>query len=144
MKNSVRKINPVIFSVFTFLFLMFFAMTPYLSANAVEFPGVYRGTSDPLSGSGECEAGKLCNPIGSISLADFIGKIGEAILKVGIPIAAIFIIFAGLKFVMAAGDEKAIKDAKQIFWYTIIGTAILLGAGVLAKILETTIKSVAS
>lgn len=139
--KSLSKTQFSIVSVWSIVFL--FALTPFfIHAQGPVITG--GGTVVQESGSGNCEQGKLCNPIGSVSLADFLGKVASAVLKIGVPIAAVFIIFSGLKFVMAAGDTKAIEDAKRIFWYTIIGTAILLGASALAKILETTINSVAS
>jgi hypothetical protein len=139
MKKLARQINVAILSGFVFSVLLAFLMAQPLLAVAQEtWTGTPVGT-----GSSNCADGKLCNPIGSSSLADFLQKIADAVLKVGIPIASVFIIFAGLKFVMAAGDTKAIEDAKRIFWYTIIGTAILLGATLLAKVLLTTITQIA-
>ena len=93
------------------------------------------------TGSSQCE-GKLCNPIGSGNLSDFVQKITTAALKIGVPIAAIFIIWAGLKFVMARGNETEITKAKGIFWWTLVGTAVLLAANLLASVLTTVIRQI--
>ncbi|MEK7614623.1 MAG: hypothetical protein AAB428_03075, partial [Patescibacteria group bacterium] len=86
--------------------------------------------------------GQLCNPIGSSTLDDFVVKITAAALKIGVPIAALFIMWAGFKFVTARGDKTGIEDARNIFWYTIIGTAILLAASLLARVLTATITQI--
>ena len=90
----------------------------------------------------KCPSGKLCNPIGSSTLDQFIVKITAAALKVGVPIAALFIIWSGFLFVTAQGSEEKIKKAKEIFLWTIIGTAVLLAASTLAFVLTETIKQV--
>ena len=91
-----------------------------------------------------CQTGQLCNPIGSEDLTTFVDKITATALKIGIPIAGLFIIWAGFKFVTARGDETAIKDAKKIFWYTIIGTAVLLAASLIATVLGDTVRQLGS
>lgn len=106
-------------------------------AEAGQTVGGVPGTSRP-SGS----RGVLFNPIGSTTLDQFVAKVTAAALKIGVPIASLFIIWAGFKFVTARGDETAIKDAKKMFWYTIIGTAILLAASLLARVLSETIRQV--
>lgn len=92
-------------------------------------------------GAGET-GGQLDNPLGSTSsFADLIAKIANIIMKVGIPIAAIFLIYSGLMFVTARGSEDQLKKAKNTFMWTVIGTGILLGAVVIAKGIEATITS---
>ncbi len=94
------------------------------------------------TGSSNCPAGQLCNPIGTQTLGDLINKITSAAMKIGIPIATFFIIWSGLKFVMARGNETEVTAAKTMFWWTIIGTAVLLAANVLSSTLGTTIRQV--
>ena len=94
------------------------------------------------TGQPPCPTGQLCNPIGSSTLDDFVVKITAAALKIGVPIAALFIMWAGFKFVTARGDKTGIEDARNIFWYTIIGTAILLAASLLARVLTATITQI--
>jgi hypothetical protein len=58
---------------------------------------------------------------------------------VGLIVAAVFIIYSGFLFVSARGSEDGIKRAKNAFFYTVLGTAILLGAGVIVEIVKATI-----
>ena len=84
----------------------------------------------------------LDNPLGSTStFAELIAAIANIIMKVGIPIAAIFLIYSGLMFVTARGSEEQLKKARNTFMWTVVGTGILLGAVVIAKGIEATITS---
>ncbi len=83
----------------------------------------------------------LTNPLDSSSFAELIESIAKLAAKIGIPIAALFIIYSGLLFVTARGNEKQLETAKASFTWAIIGTAILLGAWVIASAIEATIRS---
>lgn len=85
--------------------------------------------------------GNLSNPLNSSSFVEVVGKVADFAAKIGVPIAAVFIIYSGFLFVTARGSEDKLKSAKETFTWTIIGTAILMGAWVLAKAITTTIKS---
>lgn len=95
--------------------------------------------ADGVGGTGG--SAKLDNPLGVDSFAGLIAAIANIIMKVGIPIAAIFLIYSGLMFVTARGSEDQLKKAKNTFMWTVIGTGILLGAVVIAKGIEATITS---
>ncbi|OHA89133.1 MAG: hypothetical protein A2653_02900 [Candidatus Zambryskibacteria bacterium RIFCSPHIGHO2_01_FULL_43_25] len=86
--------------------------------------------------------GGLQNPLkgGTDNLYDFIRVvINDVILPVGGVVVTIMIIFAGFKFVTAQGNEAKLEVAKRNFLYVAIGTAVLLGAWVIAKAIEATI-----
>jgi hypothetical protein len=82
----------------------------------------------------------LTNPLKSETIAQLVENIAALAAKIGIPIAAIFIIYSGLLFVTARGNEEQLKKAKTNFMWAMIGTAILLGAWVIAKAISETIK----
>jgi len=65
--------------------------------------------------------------------------ISNILIPIGAVLAVLAFIFAGFMYVTAAGDETKIKKAHQSLLYAAIGTAILLGAGVIVKVLEGTI-----
>src|SRR3989338_4173997 len=70
----------------------------------------------------------LCNPLKTDSFTSLMQSISQLAVQIGIPIAALFIIYSGLKLVMARGNEDAIKDAKKGLTWAIIGSGILIGA----------------
>ena len=88
-----------------------------------------------------CESGTFCNPIASDSFMEFVNSILGVVMKIGIPVAAMFIIYSGFLFVKAQGNEAELTKAKSAFTYAVIGTAVLLGAWLLAQGISSTIDS---
>lgn len=83
----------------------------------------------------------LDNPLGSTkSFSQLIANIADLAVKIGIPIAVIFIIYSGLLFVTARGNEEKLKTAKTSITWAIIGTAILVGAKIIAEVVQSTIE----
>ncbi len=58
-----------------------------------------------------------------------------------VPIAVLAIIYSGFLFVAAKGNPGKLEEAKKIFYFTLIGIAILLGAEILSKVIESTVTS---
>lgn len=83
----------------------------------------------------------LENPLRADTLQDFLGDLVEGIVFLSIPVIVFFIIYAGFMFVTSGGDTKKIETAKKTALYTIIGAAIILGASLIAVILQGTFDS---
>jgi hypothetical protein len=89
--------------------------------------------------------GKICNPLGTTtSLPDLIQKVLEGLLKLGIPVVALAIIYCGFLFVFARGNSEKITKAREALMYTLVGAAILLGAWAIAKMISSTVTTLAS
>lgn len=83
------------------------------------------------------------NPLTGVnSINEFLERIIELALKLGIPIIALMIIYAGFLYVTARGDTGKIKTAHKAFLNAIIGAAILLGAWVIVQIIDGTIDAI--
>jgi hypothetical protein len=74
------------------------------------------------------------NPFGDTikTIPEFLKGLLGVIVKIGIPVSVIFLVWAGFMFVTAGGDEKKIQSAKKTFVWTCIGIGILLGSWLLA------------
>lgn len=83
----------------------------------------------------------LSNPIQANSFYDLITAIVNVLLAIGIPVAVIFIIYAGFLFVTAGGSEEQVKKAKEMLIWTLAGTALLVGAKTIALALQSTVTS---
>ncbi|KKR30332.1 MAG: hypothetical protein UT63_C0101G0003 [Candidatus Gottesmanbacteria bacterium GW2011_GWC2_39_8] len=97
-----------------------------------------------LAKAATCETSNssiLCNPLKAESFTGFLEVVSKLAVEIGIPVAVLFIIYAGLKLVMARGNEDEIKKAKESLTWAIIGSGILIGAWTIMKILESTVKS---
>ncbi len=79
------------------------------------------------------------NPINPSDLNELIEAILELVIKVGTPILVLAIIYVGFLFVAARGNPGKLEEAKQAFVWTLIGSAIILGAFVISTIIKTTI-----
>ena len=86
-----------------------------------------------------CPPGKICNPINSSTINEFIKTLLTGVLRIGIPIVALAIIYCGFLFVQAQGNSEKIEQAKDALLYTIIGSAILLGSWAIASIISNTV-----
>lgn len=83
------------------------------------------------------------NPLGDGSnLPAFIQSLLSIIVRAGIPLVVLALVFTGFKFVAARGNPDKISEAKQILLWTVIGTAVLLGAWTIATILSNTINQI--
>ncbi len=79
----------------------------------------------------------LKNPLNSPTFAGLIENVAKIVAQIGFPIAAIAIIYAGFLFVTAGGNEEKLKKAKTTFLWSIIGTALLLGAWAIAEAIKS-------
>jgi len=121
IKNKNKLFASVLF-ITMFVFLSFAVVMPMVSLAV------------------EPDIPTINNPIPNItSINGFVKALLEGIIKIGIPIVAIAIIYSGFLFVTAQGKEAKITEAKQALIYTLAGAAILLGSWALAQLISETV-----
>lgn len=99
----------------------------------------------PNSASAECDPSqKLCNPLQFESLSGFIGALVKTARDLGILVAVVGLVYAGFLKVTAMGDEEKLKKANRAFLWGVIGTAIMLGAWVIALSIQGTVNELES
>ena len=91
-----------------------------------------------ISANASAQGGSFQNPIQANSIEAVIAKLLEFVVKVGTVIAVFFVIYSGFLFVKAQGNEAEISKAKSVFFWTIIGALILIGAQVLSSVICNT------
>lgn len=79
------------------------------------------------------------NPISVNSIPDLIQKVLEGLIKIGIPLLVVMIVYSGFLYLFARGEPAKITAAHEMLKYTLIGGAILLGAWALAQLIHTTL-----
>ncbi len=94
---------------------------------------------DPLTTTINNPLGVGNNDVNSILL-----KIMNIVAMVGGITVVFFIIYSGFKFVTAGSSDTDRTKAKEMFYATIIGGAILLGAGIIANVVVGTIRAIGS
>lgn len=85
--------------------------------------------------------GKIVDPLNKKfpSISALIQTILEGVLKIGMPVIALAIIYCGFLFVKAQGKPEELNKAKSALAWTLIGAAILLGAWAIAKMISATV-----
>ena len=88
---------------------------------------------------------KIENPLGTTTTLTQVLAIVIATAQViaGV-LSVVFIILAGLKFVLANGDPAKIKTAQTMLLYVVIGVAIIFGAQAISTVVQNTIMQVGS
>jgi hypothetical protein len=91
-------------------------------------PGSSQGQTTQQGTSG----GAFENPIQSNTLLELVETIANIVKNIGIPLVAIFIIYAGFLFVTSQGDPKKLETAKTTLTYAVIGGIVIIGAYAIA------------
>lgn len=112
-----------------------------LSVLAISAPIIVFG--DVGGGAGAPNVGTLNNPLKFSSVCGFFKELFNAAIMLGVPVATLFIVWAGFKFVIARGNPEALKVARLNATYVAIGIAVFLGAWFLSQVIAATIKAVA-
>ena len=107
--------------------MVFMLVLPFIS-----FADGNNVTCDPLDG-------KICNPINVNDVNGFIKTLLEGVIRIGMPLVALAIIYCGFLFVSARGNSESIKKAKESLMYTLIGAAIIIGSWALAQLISDTV-----
>lgn len=86
----------------------------------------------------------LVNPIaGTVdTIPEFFQKVVDLVIKIGIPIIAMAIIYSGFLFVSARGDEDQISTAKNVLWYAILGGLLLFASWLVAEAIKDALLSI--
>lgn len=79
------------------------------------------------------------NPISVHSFPELVQTILEAMIKVGIPLLVVMIVYSGFLYLTALGNPGKIQSAHTMLGYTLLGGAILLAAWAIAQLIHTTL-----
>lgn len=82
------------------------------------------------------------NPLGDITLFDFLLKILNAVVFILFPVVVLMIVYTGFLFVVAQGNESKITQARTALFWTVIGVLVLLGSKALSIAICETVKSI--
>lgn len=104
-------------TIATFVFMLFVGFIAQLSPTDVSAQG---GT------------GTITNPIDAKTFYELVVAIAKAITAIGIPLVAMFLVWAGFLFVTSRGNEQQLEQAKKTFYWALIGGAVVIGAWALS------------
>ena len=73
------------------------------------------------------------------TIPTFIAGFLKAMVMLALPVIALFLVISGFKFVSAQGNPGKLSEAKENFVYVIIGALLILGAWVIATLINGTV-----
>ena len=82
---------------------------------------------------------ELRSPVQDQTISAFVARFLRAIVLIAMPVIALFIVYAGFKYVVARGNPGKIEEAHQNFLYVVIGAMLILGAWILATMIAGTV-----
>lgn len=139
MKFGIKNIG----KIFAVLALVFFVFSPIVSLaqDVVGDPTAGNGTNPTTSSPTNVTVN---NPLGGKinNLNGFIKVLLEGVIKIGIPLIALALVYSGYLFVTATGNSEKISKAKDAFIYALIGGAVLLGSWAIAQMISDTVLSI--
>lgn len=97
----------------------------------------------PLSAFAEYATYDFVVGNGVTTIPQFIHAVLSIIVRIGIPVASLFLIWSGFMFITAGGNESKLSAAKKGFIWSCIGFGVLLGAWLLATAFQGVITSFA-
>jgi hypothetical protein len=117
---SSNRTRTIVTHLYTFFVL--FMLSAHV-ATGVQYP-------NPLNPGGEGEI---------TTIPAFLALVLNGLSLLLMPLVVIFIIYAGYLFVTAQGEEGKIQKARSALLWTIIGAGVILGAQIMARILQDTL-----
>lgn len=82
---------------------------------------------------------QVTNPLNSPDLSTFLLAILDFIVRLSVPIIILAVVYAGFLFVTAGDNTTKLNNAKAIIVYTLIGAVIILGARLIAAVVQNTV-----
>jgi hypothetical protein len=101
-----------------------------------------RSTAPVTCGSGLCLNIGIKNPLKVSTVQEALKLFMSAVIRIALPFIVLAFIWSGLSFVLARGNPENLKKAKTMFFYTIIGTLLILGAWTITNAIIGTVNSV--
>jgi hypothetical protein len=100
--------------------------------------GIFSSPLIALGAGDGCDTtgGLFPNPLSTCDLSTLIESFAQYAAQIGATVAVVMIIYSGYKFVAAQGKPAELEKAKDMFKWTVVGTAILLGAWVIATAVQ--------
>jgi len=90
----------------------------------------------------EGQGGVLHNPLAGSninSLDDLLAALLNVLMQIGVVVLVVMLVYTGFLFITAQGNPEGLSKAKSALLWTVIGGAVVLGAGVIAGAIKSTV-----
>lgn len=136
MNSNINSWSKKVFVVVLVLFVLVLPLVSFAQLDG-DLGSDVGGLDGDLSSSSTFTTIK--NPISETSINGLVQRILEGVIRLGIPVVALAVIYSGFLFVSAQGNPEKISTAKKSLTYTLIGAGILLGAWAIAQLISETV-----
>lgn len=89
------------------------------------------------------QEGIIQNPLQSESLVDLLMGVLRGVVRVGLFVLLLALVYVGFQFAAAQGSEEKIRSARGALLWTVVGGIILAGAEAIAALVTSTASSFA-
>lgn len=110
----------------------------------------YSGPTDDKStaqanptNSGSVLSLQIKNPLNVSTIQEAVRFFVNTIVKLAIPVIVFFFLYSGFMLILAQGKPEAIAKARRMFFYTLIGTLLVLGAWSITNAIVGTVNTIA-
>lgn len=93
----------------------------------------------PIGGGGT--TGVLENPLKVNNFCALVKTVLDAVIIIAMPIAVLFLVLVGFKFILAQGNPGELKKQRMNLLWTLVGIAIFLGSWALVKVIVATLSN---
>ena len=139
MKHFLFKYREVITTLIVFAVMLL----PLVTLGDTFQPSgtTFNSSQSVPTGGSSAGSNMLQNPLGGInSVCKLVVALLSAVMLIGIPVAVLFIVWAGFRFVLARGNPTAIGEARSNFLNVVIGIGIFIGASLIASVILNTLQ----
>ncbi len=136
----INNMNKIILTLLAIISIVCFPSHIFaVTVNPGTGNGANANTSSKPSSPPSNPISKLDNPIHANNITDLLYQVIDLAINIGAIVAVIMFIVIGFKFVMAQGNETALKTTKEWFLYAVIGTAVLISSKVIVEVVKSTL-----
>lgn len=83
---------------------------------------------------------QLYNPINTLDLSTFLANLLRLVAQIAFPIIVLFLVYVGFLFVSSQGNPEKIKEARNYFFWAVVGALLVLGAHALSLAIRETVR----
>jgi Type IV secretion system pilin len=81
----------------------------------------------------------LANPICTTSISQFLANMLKLVAQIAFPIIVLFMVYVGFLFISSQGNPEKLKEARNYFFWAVVGALLVLGAEALSLAIKATV-----
>lgn len=125
-----------------FLTVLFLISSLFIYESAHAQPNPLTAIGSDRQDQSQSESGSvLRNPLKINSIEGLFAALLDILVIFATPVVIFFIIYSGFLYVTAQGNEEQLKKARVAITWTIIGGLLVLGASLIADVLQNTVNA---